>query len=57
MDALGITAIVLIYVLPAAFGFLLLWWVIRTAVRRALRDHQLWLESRPSGPTEPPAVK
>ncbi|HEX4402183.1 MAG TPA: hypothetical protein VHZ98_12745 [Galbitalea sp.] len=52
MDTLGIVAIFAIYILPIAFGFVILWWIIRTAVRRALRDHQLWLESRSSGPDE-----
>ena len=57
MDALGLISVIAIYVLPAAFIAVLLWWVIRTAVRRALRDHQLWLESRPSGPVEPSGDK
>jgi hypothetical protein len=52
METLGIVAIFAIYILPIAFGFVILWWIIRTAVRRALRDHQLWLESRSSGPDE-----
>jgi hypothetical protein len=32
-----------------ALGFLALYGVVRVAVRRALRDHQLWLESRGNG--------
>jgi hypothetical protein len=57
MSAVSIVAVVLVYALPIAFGLLILWWVIRSAVRRALRDHELWLESQPSAPIEPPATK
>ncbi|HMH59310.1 MAG TPA: hypothetical protein VK537_09030 [Galbitalea sp.] len=57
MDAVSITAVVLLYILPIAFGFLILWWLIRSAVRRALRDHELWLESRPSAPIDHPGTK
>ena len=56
MDVVGTLGIVL-YLFVVAVGALLLWWLIRTAVRRALRDHQLWLESRPSDPIEPAATK
>jgi len=37
---------VLIYLVLAVIGAWILWSVIRSAVRRALRDHQEWLESR-----------
>jgi hypothetical protein len=57
MNAAGITAVALLYILPIAFGLLILWWLIRSAVRRALRDHELWLESRPSAPIEHPDTK
>jgi hypothetical protein len=45
MNVAGLVGIVIYLALVAVIA-LALWWVIRTAVRRALRDHQLWLESR-----------
>ncbi|HEY1529828.1 MAG TPA: hypothetical protein VGF80_03365 [Galbitalea sp.] len=42
---LGFVGIIVYLAVIAAIG-VALWWIIRTAVRRALRDHQLWLESR-----------
>jgi hypothetical protein len=56
MDVVGFLGIAL-YLFVVAVGALLLWWLIRTSVRRALRDHQLWLESRPSGAIESPGDK
>ena len=46
MEAMGIISGVVVYVFVVAILALLLWWLIRSAVRRALRDHQLWLDSR-----------
>ncbi len=47
---LGIGLIVLFYAVIVAVILLLLWVVIRSAVRRALRDHQEWLERRAAPP-------
>jgi uncharacterized membrane protein len=35
---------ILIYVVTAVIILWILWAIIRSAVRRALRDHQEWLE-------------
>jgi uncharacterized membrane protein len=37
---------ILIYVVTAVIILWILWAIIRSAVRRALRDHQEWLEER-----------
>jgi hypothetical protein len=37
---------VAIYVVLAVIVVWILWAIIRSAVRRALRDHQEWLEAR-----------
>lgn len=37
---------ILIYIVLLVIGVWIFWSVIRSAVRRALRDHQEWLESR-----------
>ncbi len=37
---------ILIYIVLLVIGVWILWSIIRSAVRRALRDHQVWLESR-----------
>lgn len=37
---------ILIYIVLLAIVVWIFWSVIRSAVRRALRDHQEWLESR-----------
>ena len=37
---------VLIYIVVAVIGLWITWAIIRSAVRRALRDHQEWLEER-----------
>jgi len=37
---------VLIYLVVAVIALWILWAIIRSAVRRALRDHQEWLEAR-----------
>jgi len=36
----------MLYVVSAVIGLWILWTIIRSAVRRALRDHQEWLEER-----------
>ncbi|WP_349898181.1 hypothetical protein [Parafrigoribacterium soli] len=36
----------LIYLLLVVITLWILWAIIRSAVRRALRDHQEWLEGR-----------
>ena len=54
MNLLGFVGIVL-YLLVIAVVGLALWWIIRTAVRRALRDHQFWLESRTADDGTPAA--
>jgi hypothetical protein len=48
---MDITAIifVILYAGGVVLGVWIVWSLIRSAVRRALRDHQLWLESRPTG--------
>jgi hypothetical protein len=40
----------LLYLGVIALAFLGLYLVVRAAVRRALQEHQLWLDSRGSGP-------
>ena len=37
---------ILIYLVVIAIGLLISWAIIRSAVKRALRDHQEWLEAR-----------
>lgn len=37
---------IIIYLLGLIIGLLILWYIIKTAVRGALRDHQEWLEQR-----------
>jgi len=37
---------ILLYVVSTVIGLWILWAIIRSAVRRALRDHQEWLEGR-----------
>ncbi|WP_349904628.1 hypothetical protein [Parafrigoribacterium humi] len=37
---------ILIYVVTAVIILWIVWAIIRSAVRRALRDHQEWLEER-----------
>lgn len=37
---------ILVYTVVIVIGLWIAWAVIRSAVRRALRDHQEWLESR-----------
>jgi uncharacterized membrane protein len=37
---------ILVYVVLAVIGLWISWAIIRSAVRRALRDHQEWLEGR-----------
>jgi hypothetical protein len=39
---------VLVYAGLVVLTVWILWSLVRSAVRRALRDHQLWLESRTS---------
>ncbi len=42
----------LLSVLGAALALLLLYYVIRAAIARGLRDHQLWMErNRPQHPS------
>ncbi len=40
----------LVYAAFVALAFWLLYIVVRAAVRRALRDHQEWLDRRETGP-------
>ena len=47
--AFGIVGVIIgifVYLVIVAIGLLILWAIIRSAVRRALRDHQNWLEAR-----------
>lgn len=37
---------ILIYAVLLVIGVWIFWSIVRSAVRRALRDHQEWLESR-----------
>lgn len=37
---------VLIYLVVVVLALWILWAIIRSAVRKALRDHQEWLEAR-----------
>lgn len=37
---------ILIYLVVLVIGLWIAWAIIRSAVRRALRDHQEWLENR-----------
>jgi hypothetical protein len=41
---IGLVIAIVIYVGLVALGLWLLWAIIRSAARRALRDHQLWLD-------------
>lgn len=53
MDSFGWLLLypMLIYVIGIALALLLLYCVIRVAVARGLRDHQLWMErNRPQPP-------
>ena len=49
-DLFAVLGIVL-YLGVVALGFFALYWVVRAGVRRALRDHQLWLDTRGNGTT------
>ena len=47
--AIGIVGVIIgiiVYLVIFAIGLLILWAIIRSAVKRALRDHQEWLEQR-----------
>jgi hypothetical protein len=46
MGILGLVVAVAVYIVIVLVGLLIAWAVIRSAVRRALRDHQEWLEQR-----------
>jgi hypothetical protein len=54
MDVLAIIWIV-VYAALVVFAVWILWSLVRSAVRRALRDHQYWLESRGGNPPAPDA--
>jgi len=43
---IGIIVVILIYLVVIAISLLIFWAIIRSAVKRALRDHQEWLEAR-----------
>ncbi|MBW4031690.1 MAG: hypothetical protein HIU88_03385 [Acidobacteria bacterium] len=43
---IGIIIIIVIYAGILALSLWITWAIIRSAVRRALRDHQQWLEQR-----------
>ena len=43
----------LLYLGLIALAFVGLYLVVRAAVRRALQDHQLWLDSRGGGTPQP----
>jgi hypothetical protein len=42
----GIVIGILVYLVVIAVSLLIFWAIIRSAVKRALRDHQEWLEAR-----------
>jgi hypothetical protein len=42
----GIIIGIIVYLVIVAIGLLIFWAIIRSAVKRALRDHQEWLEAR-----------
>ena len=42
----GVIIGIIVYLVVVAIGLLILWAIIRSAVKRALRDHQEWLEAR-----------
>lgn len=46
MGVIGLIVGVLVYIIIVGISLLIFWAIIRSAVRRALRDHQQWLESR-----------
>ena len=53
----GTYTIILVVILPCA-GLLILYSVIRVAVARGLRDHQMWMEkNRPTAARDSPDFK
>jgi hypothetical protein len=42
----GVIIGIIVYLVIVAIGLLIFWAIIRSAVKRALRDHQEWLEAR-----------
>ena len=49
----GLFVNILIFAIPAAIALIALYWVIRFAVGSALRNHQLWLDTRNSPRSDP----
>ncbi|WP_157157456.1 MULTISPECIES: hypothetical protein [unclassified Diaminobutyricimonas] len=45
-ELMAIVVPVLFWIVGGAIGLLIFYTVVRAAVRRALRDHQEWLEDR-----------
>lgn len=43
---IGIIVAIVLYIIIIVVSLLIFWAIVRSAVRRALRDHQGWLESR-----------